>query len=165
MNVGATIEDDRGLGLSRGETWEKQKYTDSTYTYSEVGLPDEIGGTKYDAAHVHWGGDWRLPTVEECKELVEKCHWDWSYNNGKPGMYVIGPNKRTIFLPATGYCIRDWRTETLTRGLYWSSGMNTEYATPMSINFTNADGGGVFVGQWSAYCGLAVRPVLPKNKK
>lgn len=29
-----------------------------------------------DAAHVKWGGNWRMPTYDECKELIENCTWE-----------------------------------------------------------------------------------------
>lgn len=70
-----------------------------------------------DAAHVNWGGDWHMPTGEECNLLFNKCSWTW--DNSKNGYIIEGPNGNTIFLPGAGY----WDGETPgTRifGSYWT---------------------------------------------
>lgn len=53
-----------------------------------------------DAAHVILGGGWRMPTYEECQELVSLCTWTRSSFNGVKGFTVTGPNDSTIFIPA-----------------------------------------------------------------
>ncbi len=35
-----------------------------------------------DAAHVNWGADWRMPTVEEWQELKDNCTWTFDTLNG-----------------------------------------------------------------------------------
>lgn len=65
--------------------------------------PENICGTKYDLAHVRWGGVWRLPSVEEARELVRECDWKWATYKDRDGMLVTGPNGNTIFLPAVGF--------------------------------------------------------------
>lgn len=38
--------------------------------YAEfVNIGNNISGTNYDVAHVRWGGNWRMPTYDECAEL------------------------------------------------------------------------------------------------
>ena len=51
-----------------------------------------------DAATVNWGGTWRMPTANECQELIDKCEWVWYKLNGVAGWKVIGPNGNAIFL-------------------------------------------------------------------
>lgn len=58
-----------------------------------------IAGTKYDYAYTALGGGWRMPTLEEWKELRDKCEWHMLIQNEVPGFQVIGPNKNSIFLP------------------------------------------------------------------
>lgn len=58
----------------------------------------------YDAAHVNWGGTWRMPTKEECKELVEFCTWTLIKSGKINGYRITGPNGRAIFFPTAG----DW---------------------------------------------------------
>lgn len=55
-----------------------------------------------DAATVKLGAPWRMPTEDEIKELVDKCTWTWTTQDGKNGYKVIGPNGNSIFLPAGG---------------------------------------------------------------
>ena len=62
-----------------------------------------------DAAFVNWGGNWRMPTETEMRELIDNCTWTWQadYNNsGKNGYLVtstkFGYTDRSIFLPAAG---------------------------------------------------------------
>ena len=54
------------------------------------------------AAHVNWGGSWRMPTKEEQDELRNNCTWTWTSQNGVNGRLVTGPNGKSIFLPAAG---------------------------------------------------------------
>ena len=44
-----------------------------------------------DAAHVNWGGQWRMPTRAELCELLDKCYWVWtsSYNNSGISGYIV----------------------------------------------------------------------------
>ena len=56
-----------------------------------------------DVAHVKWGGNWRMPTKAEQKELLNNCTWTWTTQNGVNGYKVTGPNGNSIFLPAAGY--------------------------------------------------------------
>ena len=47
-----------------------------------------------DAAHVNWGGDWRMPSDAEWTELrnTENCTWTWDTLNGISG-YKVQSNK------------------------------------------------------------------------
>ena len=53
----------------------------------------------HDAAKVLWGDGWRMPTLSEYKELIEKC----SRKSGSNGYVFYGSNGNTLFLPAAGY--------------------------------------------------------------
>ena len=68
-----------------------------------------------------------MPTLDEIKEIKEKCSWIWTTMNGVKGHKVTGPNGNLIFLPAAG-----WRKDTSllnagSYGYYWST-------TPYSDN-------------------------------
>ena len=39
----------------------------------------------HDAAHAHWGGGWRLPTIQEIEGLVDNCDWTLTTMNGVKG--------------------------------------------------------------------------------
>lgn len=107
-NLGASDELEAGAYMSWGELNEKQKYDDDNYkyynpiltTYTDIG--EEISGTSYDASAVHWYNGWRMPTSEECKELMEKCSWEWIRIDKVNGYKITGPNGNSIYLPAAG---------------------------------------------------------------
>ena len=77
-----------------------------------------------DTATSEWGGNWRMPTKEECQELLDNCTWEWTTQNETMGYKVTGPNGQSIFLPAAGThgysygCSVERNMET---GRYWSS--------------------------------------------
>lgn len=70
------------------------------YTKDKVGVIGDISGyDKYDAATHMLGENWRLPTDEECKELLNSCKWETKVIDGIEGRLVTGPNGNSIFLP------------------------------------------------------------------
>ena len=172
-NVGADAPEDYGGYYAWGETEEKSNYSWDTYKYwsdrdgngwcSEdefQNIGSNISGTSYDVAHVKWGGGWRMPTLDEIKELCEKCSWEWTSVNGVWGQKVTGPNGNSIFLPAAGY---RHGTEVYDRGsdgYYWSG-------TPLedNSNFACCLYFGSGNGYWDfddRYNGRTVRPVTDK---
>ena len=105
-----------GCYYAWGETTPKTEYTEGN---SIVGNPTveelKINGfiddsynliLKYDAARFNWGGDWRLPTSEEFKELVHNCTLEWiTTSDGVKGCkFTSKENGKYIFLPAAGNC-------------------------------------------------------------
>lgn len=108
VNIGAEKPEDYGWYLAYGETAEKLHYSYAYYSLLDENnslLPNNvISGTDLDAATVLWGEEWHMPTLEEAKELIEKCTWQWEELNGVKGMRVTGTNGNSIFLPATGEC-------------------------------------------------------------
>ena len=112
FNIGAFDPTHYGDYFSWGETEPKGTYSWATYKWCD-GTESNI--TKYnktdgltilepedDAAQVHWGGKWRMPTKEELTELRLSCTWEWITINGITGNKVTGPNGNSIFLPAGG---------------------------------------------------------------
>lgn len=85
------------------------------FTFDKNGAPpfamSDISATDYDAAHVIWGGSWRMPTKEEWRELYSKCtiekiEAEYSYqgrSEKKKGLKFTGPNGNSIFLPNNSY--------------------------------------------------------------
>ena len=142
MNVGATKPEEYGDYFAWGETQPKEDYSWSTYkwcngssntqtkynTNSSYGTVDNktVLDPEDDAAHVNWGGSWRMPTDEEWTELRTNCTWTWTTQNGVKGRLVTGPNGKSIFLPAAGR--KDTNlNDAGSLGFYWSSSLNTDY--------------------------------------
>ena len=156
MNVGARRPEAYGAWFAWGETVPKTTYNWSTYKF-ELGtdysgpfskyVPNSSYGTvdnktvldpEDDAAHVNWGGSWRMPTKEEQDELRTKCTWTWTTQNGVNGRLVTGPNGNSIFLPAVGRRGGTNLYEAGAYGFYWSSSLNTvnpNYAYRVYFNF------------------------------
>ena len=187
MNVGATSPEDYGDYFAWGETEPKGYYYWSTYKWCSNGkwtgmtkytYPDGqkdgiwynnntfVGDNKTtlapedDAAHVNWGGGWRMPTKAEQDELRRKCTWTWATQNGVKGYKVVGPNGNSLFLPAAGYRGEGYLDGAGSNGDYWSSSLDTSdsnYAYGLDFDSDRVD--------WSyshrRYYGLSVRAVCP----
>lgn len=178
-NVGAKNQEDVGYYYSWGETETKNEYWWSTYKYCN-GSSDKL--TKYcnnseygndgftdsltildpedDIAHVKWGGNWRMPTIDEIKELLDNCTWNWTEQNGVEGYIVTSKIKgcegNSIFIPVTGYRRGD-EIKNENYAYYWTSSHYTrspEYAynLPFGENSHNWNCG-------YRYAGCPIRPV------
>lgn len=181
MNVGAEGPEDYGDYFAWGETEPKEVYDWSTYKYcegsatsltkynnnSEFGIVDELVFLELedDAAHVNWGGNWRMPTLNEWIELRDKCIWTDKIQNNVMGRMIISEiNGNSIFLPGGGH-VNVTSFDSERNGYYWSNEYYTlepeYYFTPyaawlmsFSETYTNID-------VIHRYVGFTVRPVCP----
>ncbi len=101
-NVDAPSPEKSGGLYGWGDPTGKKVSTDLDL-YPKPIPPENICGTKYDIARAKWGGQWRLPSVQEVRELVKECSWKWATYKGRDGMLVTGKNGNSIFLPAVGF--------------------------------------------------------------
>lgn len=125
--------------------------------YPTSSPPSDICGTEYDIAHVAWGGDWRLPTYEEIKELSDECKWYRAYLNGDSCIEVVGPNGNSIILPFAG---ARYGTESRNpkNGYFWSGTLyqdDTKYAWGLIVNHDKYSVSGL-----NRVWGRCVRPVF-----
>ena len=104
------------------------------FTFVDLGLPsgrlwaseNAEGYYTFDDAKKKFGE--LLPSPEAFEELYEECQWIWDAEN--KGVTIVGPNKNTIFLPASGF--RDCYSESKdvdfvgSDGNYWS---DTSYSS------------------------------------
>ena len=127
-NVGASRPEDYGLYFWWGDTvgyrpsgttfgFDFSHTNSAIYTYgnwqslSELQsagwvTADGVLAPSHDAAHVHWGGAWRMPTNQELGDLCNKCDWTWTTQNGVNGYVVRGRGtyaSNSIFFPCAGY--------------------------------------------------------------
>lgn len=159
-NVGADAPEQYGSYYAWGETTRKSDYSESRYRYYSGDQYQSIGtdicGTRYDVAHSSWGGAWRMPSLEEIKELTERCTWTWAEQEGVSGYRIQGPSGASVFLPAAGYYSGKSLQGVGQKGFYWSGMQSADLlSAAYNINFTG------YTGQWTASraYGFSVRPV------
>lgn len=162
-NIGASKASEAGDYYAWGETETKTTYTTANSRYYESSeLGDEIYGTANDAAHVKWGGTWRMPSMKELRELVSDCDWTWTTQDGVNGYRVTGKNGNSIFLPAAGYKNEGSLLNYGERGFYFS-GYNyvprNDSSFAYDLEFSSASKGEVTYNSRSN--GLTIRAVMP----
>ena len=120
--------------------------------------------SSYDAATANWGKEWRMPTEDEVKELIEKGIWTWQYLNGVKGYKVTGPSGNSIFLPPAGYLGWGWSEGVGRYGQYWSSTASEIKNVYGKISYDGSllSFGDDYYHNGSdfRYYGMSVRPVL-----
>ena len=187
-NLGASKPSDYGDYYAWGETAPKADYTWATYKWMQAGQSDSKYITKYtiadgetgaiwydssgnfigdnktvldaadDAATQQLGSPWRMPTVDEITELLDKCTWTWTTQDGVNGCQVDGPNGNSIFLPATGFVNDTALINKGDEGYYWSSSLSTLSRDASFFFFHSVN------HEWAYQdrrCRLFVRPVRP----
>ena len=125
---------------------------------------------EHDAANVHWGNGWRLPTKEELDALGSNCDWIWTVKNGVNGYVVRGKgdySSNSIFLPCAGTGDYTSASDLGSSGGCWSSVPNPSYvngAASWFISF-NLSGPGTnsYRNRWSAQSIRPVREVSSSN--
>ena len=178
-NVGATKPENNGAYFAWGETKPKTIYDWNTYkwcngsetTLTKYNVHSGYGVVDYkaqldlsdDAAHVNWGGNWRMPTDAEWIELREQCIWAWTTGKGIVGYTVISKsNNNKIFLPAAGHRYGSLLNFAGIGGYYWSSWLTT--GSPNSAWVVNFNSNRVYGYNGLRRYGFSVRPVLDENK-
>lgn len=170
LNLGARIPSEPGDLFAWGETvarkdFSQEKYSfGGGYNYTKYCV-EEVYGTvdnrktlskEDDAAAVILGGGWRMPTVEETQELIDKCKWEFveAYGEiGNSGFKVTGPSGNSIFIPAESQgsfgSARIWTT---------SLGASTFGATPYG-RVLDASRKKIGLSDRARNSGIPVRPV------
>ena len=161
-NLGATKSSENGELYAWGETATKSNFTWSNYVYANgssstvMNIGNDIAGTQYDAATALWGEDWRMPTEEEFKELLEKCTFTVATVDGVKGGKFTGPSGNSIFLPYAG-CIYDGSVVGKgSRALYWTSTLTSTSQKASAFYITS---GKPFMSTGYRRSGFSIRPV------
>ena len=126
-------------------------------------IPMNISGTEYDIATIKWGKEWRMPSKENWKELIEKCKWTKEKAFHVYGYRVEGPNGNSIFLPNTGLRFGETISNT-DAGCYWTSEMVMDDRECAYYFYFNREkhNDNVCTGNY-VYSGRAVRPICEKE--
>ena len=168
-NLGASKPEEYGDYYAWGETEIKEDYSWSTYKFgtsasgpfSKYNTMPSFGAVDLDpeddAAHVILGGKWRMPTDAERTELIEKCTWTWTTQNGVNGRLVTGPNGNSIFLPAAGYRSDTKLYNAGSVGEYWTPALYEYSSYDARVMYFNSEGAKLSASDRSL--GMPVRPV------
>jgi len=176
-NIGANRPEESGLyfwwgdttghPLSRSDGFAFNFSPDNSYTsgksISELQSAgwlthDGVLAPAHDAAHVQWGGAWRMPTKQELDDLCSKCDWSWTSMNGVSGYVVRGRGNYTssyIFLPAARSGFRTSLKRSVSYGNYWSSVPTGGGGAGMLL----FNSGGHYASSYPCCYGRSIRPV------
>ena len=162
-NIGAFTPEESGYYFAWGELSPKNEYYKNNYfVYNDYNRINSRLDLFDDAAHMNWGGNWRIPTEKEMEDLCTKCIWTWILQDGKEGYKVTSKiNGNSIFLPSAGFRIEN-ELRGAGEGHYWSSDLNPATSGPVCAEtlFFNKNGSGDM--DWimnQIYQGLPIRPV------
>ena len=169
MNIDATAEKNIGKAYAWGELAPKSSYSLANYIWYEG---NDSTMTKYnqqdnltqltsedDVAAVNWGGNWRMPTIEEWRELHENCTWNGNLDGTSVIYTITGKNGNKIYLPGTTNI-----ASMEARFQYWSSSLCTDtpsLAYSFNYIYTYPSSWSVSFISKSRYIGLYIRPVCP----
>jgi hypothetical protein len=141
-------------------------FDNNVRTYG-VGIYSNIDGGRSDAAHIQWGGNWRMPTNQEMRDLNDKCDWTWTMMNGINGYVVRGRGdyaSNSIFLSCAGYGKGTSFLAAGNDGGYWSSSpypteSYRDYSWYLHVNSYGHNRGYAY-----RYYGYSIRPVRNSAK-
>lgn len=156
FNIGASKPEEYGglYGWADGTgTKTSAEYDD----YPTANPPADICGTEYDIAHTKWGGKWRLPSLEEQQELVNRCKLVKSSYHNVRGYTVTGSNGNQIFLPGVGGRIEDKTYYQVDGADYWSGTLSSNKKQAYYLYYYIGEE--PTVGTLPRYYGFAVRAV------
>lgn len=177
-NVDATDIDDFGSCFSWGETNKKEYYSSTNYNFknnSGAGASNTIS-TVNDAARKNMGGQWRMPTYEECKELIDNCDYEWVVIEDLWDTVEYGArftsriNGHSILMPAAGWG-GDGKGEIKWNnsgelGFYWTSSLSSNdcpyalFLSPSGATLTSDIS--IVGGGWK---GFVVRGVIGNERE
>ena len=179
MNVGASKPSDAGLYFQWGDTvgytadqvgtgdgkkkfaldWSDYKwgkspnFTKYTTTGATLDLED-------DAAHVHMGGSWHMPSPSQIKELLDNTTTAWTTSDGVSGMTFTSKKdeSKLIFIPAAGFAWDGSVHYSGGNGGVWSSMLYTDLVD--SGQYLYFGSGNVDLNINGRCSGLSVRGVV-----
>ena len=183
-NIGATSETDYGLYFQWGDTvgyagdealnhstWStcpsnggNSSYNSTSMTkWDKEHLTNGVLNTDVDAAYVHTNGKAKMPTREQCQELLAETNHSWvtNYNgtgiNGRKFVNKTDSSKY-IFIPASGRAWSGSFNDVGNYGYLWSSSVSTSDAQFASGLFFNSGSYDVYYS--SRDDGMCVRGVV-----
>ena len=188
-NIGAEKPEDYGYYFWWGDTvgykrendkWVATDGSSSNFSFSSNNIPtwsksiatlqsegwiteNSVLVPAHDAAQVHWGGNWRMPTKQEIDDLNSECDWTWTMQNDVQGYVVKGRGtyaSASVFLPCAGSGDGTSHYNAGSCGSYWSSVPYSDNYTDFSWDlFFSSSYHRTSTGRYSRTDGYSVRPV------
>ena len=103
------------------------------------------------------GDPWKIPTMDQCNELINGTNSTWTTVNGKNGRKFTSKTdtSKYIFLPAGGWWWETNLNDVGTNGYYWTNQYST-YPEAIRLSFSSTNKS---VGAYNKVCGLSVRAI------
>ena len=179
-NVGAEKETDYGDYFMWGSTtpntnttcnWANAPFNNgaSSYNYEyfksvkDTVCPNGVLAKEYDAATQIMGGDWRMPTEAEFRELIANTiNYEWVEDFKGTGVSGRKFTSKTdtskyIFFPTAGICYDGSVNGVGRSGIVWSSSLDTfDYSMAQSLKLER---GNSDTNNYHRYYGQSVRGV------
>jgi hypothetical protein len=93
-----------------------------------------------DAAHVHMGGEWHMPTKEQFEELTSNTTSTWTTQNGVNGrLFTSTINGESVFVPAFSYAENGAINNVGSSGVVWSSSLHDNSYNVWVLLFDSSD--------------------------
>ena len=175
INVDAYRPWEKGNLYSWGETEPKESYQWNSYKFYHEGTSrltkycnDKIYGYEEftdtltvlepddDVAHVKWGGNWRIPSEDEFRELMDtlNCEWIYTSMNGMTGYKIESKkNGNSIFMPDAS------DSHGCSGGLYWANSIQPDCAAAAPNLYFNHAMNRLYINTYIRDVGLTIRPV------
>ncbi len=169
FNLGSSSPEKPGVLFAWGELSPKDDYSYNNYRwqYDSWGYYEKYGRdglttlqSEDDAASSILGNGWRIPTIDQVRELQneEYCTWTESNINGVTGFTVTSKNNgQSIFLPFISYVISYYDDGSIYKSSgdlnYWTADIYDDSA----IFATSFIKGGITLSSRYGYC--AIRPI------
>ena len=167
-NIGASSPEEYGLYFAWGETtgYTAEQVTAGVRAFSmdvyNAGPAASISTDltlEQDAAHIHMGGKWRMPTKDDYQELFDNCNVVWTddYNGTgiKGCIFTSNVNGNSVFFPAAGYCDDSSVGWVRSEGYYWSASWESSVDAKRLSFYSESQ---ILNGSYR-YCGYSVRGV------
>ena len=183
-NVGAYSPEEYGGYYAWGETESKEIYEWSNYKFCKgsastltkycTDSSDGYNGftdgltellSEDDAATANWGDDWRMPSIEQLEELVNKENTtkEWTTLNGVQGwLFSSNSNGNIFFIPAAGRYYRA-SFDYAGGGGYYLSRSLSPYSSNYGQSLHLMSVGQTWQNDDRGLFGRSVRPVRAQN--
>ena len=118
------------FGINQGKVGSVVPYMEDYRTPTKYNRTDgkTVLDLEDDAAHVHMGGDWHMPTKEQLEELKANTTSTWTTQNGVNGrLFTSKVNGNSVFVPAFGLVDGGGVYSVGSYGYVWSSSVDEEY--------------------------------------